>query len=302
MVLSPTATPTHMSTPTDTPTLTATATPTIPSWQMTNTAVFAALARATVTTSATPTPLVAFAYDPALAPDQRALIEQAITLGRRFYGDVPRISVYTSSTSSGLCDSYKALAIRTSCPDVEGFIAYAVPFGGIFVLTSADSWRQVSNPLKIHVVIHEYVHLVQYHLAYPAGGGFVGNFGPLWLDEGSADLLALRAVESERLYDYNAYAFGALVGSRAVSAPLSQLETKAGATLAGKGSEYSLGFKAVEYLEKDYGGRPAILKFFGRLNRGDTWKGAFVDAFGISAAQFYDRFEEYRHANFPPLP
>lgn len=294
--------PTPTGTPTETPTPTPTETPTIPSWQATNTAVFAALARVTPLPTASSTPSVNFKYDQTLAPDQRALIEQGIGLGRRYYGDVPRIFVYTSPTSVSLCDNYKGLTARSACPDMESFIAYAVPYGGIFVLTAVDNWRQVPNPLKIHVVIHEYVHLVQYHLAYPAGGGFIGNFGPLWLDEGSADLLAEHVLESERLHDYNTFAFGALIGARKVSAPLSQLETKAGASLAGKGSEYSLGFKAVEYLEKDFGGRQAILKFFASLNRGDTWKGAFVNAFGISANEFYDRFEEYRGGKFPPLP
>ena len=86
--------------------------------------------------------------------------------------------------------------------------------------------------------------------------------------------------------------------SEPVNTPLSEAETPAGLYSMRHSRQYS--FLAAELLEgASQASEGALGAYFASLRLGTTWQEAFQTAFGMTVAEFYQRFEEHRAAGFP---
>ena len=78
---------------------------------------------------------------------------------------------------------------------------------------------------------------------------------------------------------------------------LADVETRSGFSLHGdNGYDYSM--LAVELLAA-YGGESSLIGFYTSLELDVTWEERFESVFGVSADEFYARFEAHEDAGFP---
>ncbi|MEO7443161.1 MAG: hypothetical protein ABIW46_06490, partial [Acidimicrobiales bacterium] len=142
------------------------------------------------------------------------------------------------------------------------------------------------------VVVHEYIHTVQFWHAVRGGGSeaTVLSGSPWWLVEGPPYAL---------MYDFQP-GFDA-VGhrrrlaqlSRTTSALLRHLEAPVFALAPDATARTAVQILAGDYLVSTYGTPAALERYW--YERGSTdWATAFQRAFGVPVSQFYDEFERFR--------
>jgi hypothetical protein len=157
----------------------------------------------------------------------------------------------------------------------------------VVVYTGSDGWLQAAPFDRVHVVVHEYMHVVQQEL--------VGERPdvPLWLDEGIAEWVGYQAVIDAGLVsaaDVDAYS-AALVAFGPALPPLSAVENPRDFQ-SQPASIYGLAYLAVDLLVDD---RPSSIdRYYERLADGATWRAAFQSAFRINPTDFYAEFEASR--------
>ncbi len=178
-------------------------------------------------------------------------------------------------------------------------------FGVIFIYTGSDDWTRFNRELRIGIVLHEYVHVLQNDLAGPGtdpSGDPVPRIGPAWLIEGVATYLRmLMFVELGFEKDFDNLIEFIQQQARNVSALLSSYETYAVFQPARPGGAQVLAALAVKFLT-DLAGLASLVDFYRGIGDGGSWQQAFQTAFGMSIDAFYPQFEEHRSINFPPLP
>ena len=123
--------------------------------------------------------------------------------------------------------------------------------------------------------------------------------GPYWYEFGAEayvfyayrSALGLDALDEARRRE--------IARARQTSEPLSRMESHSGA--AGTEGALALGFLAADWLVQR-AGEPALFEYYRLLPSSESWGEAFEGAFGITVADFYVAFEEYRAADFVPRP
>ena len=149
-------------------------------------------------------------------------------------------------------------------------------------------------------IAHEYFHALQHGLS-------VGRHedAPTWIVEGSAvyaDLVYAtlsvphRSVRSQ-LDEYVDRQVAQIIGH--ILPPLDEAEKHLYGIPGNLG--YPLGFLAMDLLV-ERSGEQSMLDFFAALPSVARWQDAFNAAFGLTADDFYEQFEEYRANVAPPLP
>lgn len=166
-------------------------------------------------------------------------------------------------------------------------------------------WAQASRAARLRNMVHEYFHTLQNELA------FNGNLSrwreaattprdkmratdPRWLNEGSAEFIAAKAVDWKELAPYQdrrAVWITNVKNAQDRMDPLSSMELGSGFILPGLPT-YSLGALATEFLTRNSG--PRTLAVYYEAAGRARWEQAFQAAFGMSPADFYREFEEYR--------
>jgi hypothetical protein len=247
------------------------------------------------TPTLSPTPGATFKYDTGVTAEQAREIEDALALAKKYLGEVYNVQVYAFSDLT--CLPQEPDSPDITCPSLRGYLGIAT--GNLIELNLATpSWQKSSSAGRKQVVIHEYVHIVQnYSGSRQSANPLSSGLGPLWLIEGGADYLSAWVISSEHLNNYETIRDNTLARAKRINAPLQTIESYSGAFYAGPGSEYTLGFFGTEFLAKNYGGEQNVLKFFRSTATSRTWHDAFEETFGISIADFYDRFEEYRRVS-----
>lgn len=197
-----------------------------------------------------------------------------------------------------LADAYfKEVFGRTVCSRVTvlafpgrlsgGVLADSGPEGLIRIGAGNPLWAQLSRPARIRVLIHEYFHQLQRQLSrYPIPG-------PTWLREGSAELVALRAVEWRGLSsvpEIRAIYVEWVRNAPALS--LQSMETSRGFFDRPDFPGYALAVLAAEFLTWEQGPK-SIVRFY-EMAATLRWAEAFQKAFGKNITGFYRDFEEYR--------
>jgi hypothetical protein len=224
-------------------------------------------------------PDVTFAFANGTSAEDEALIRVGIRFAQEFFAEEFGVSIR-----------------RPITVDVRGtqqydVIAYSAP-SEIYIATGAMGWHYAPPLRKLQTVIHEYVHLIHWQLD-PAATM------PLWFVEGSAEYLAWFAIDRLGLLDLEIardFWIGSLAGNQALAGvPLAALEQPA---IEGSASVYEIGAWAVSRLV-DTAGIDALFAYFPGLP-GTVRTDAFVQAFGLSIADFYAAFEAER-ANARPV-
>ncbi len=146
-------------------------------------------------------------------------------------------------------------------------------------------------------ITHEYFHTLQRELSkwwdQCCGTEEVPRYGPLWLAEGSAVVVAEKAAEwrSLRRYEQSRARWIGIGRGHTTIGNLRPLEVGAGIYRTGVPT-YELAALAVDFLIKDRGLRS--LTAYYELVASMRWREAFQNAFGKSIDDFYREFEAYR--------
>lgn len=309
----PTATPIPTSTPEPESTLAATSTPEPTS---TNTPTltptlappyaFPARAATRIAPSALPSLLspsgaIKFTYDDGVSSQQRVAIQNGIALGQLVWGEVGAIRVFSYADLDGLVEqerlhygwSQASLQVTKARQRFEDSRVCETSEGVVFCYISPN---YLGPRPQVHLaLIHEYFHRVQ--------GGLAKNHDdhvPLWLIEGSAEYAETVVSARYNLGDLDGLRKYNMLISRGISRPLSALDTLANADDEDGYSVYSLGFMAAELLATNAGETAVLKTYWEQLGEGLSPSDAFEKAFGVTLTDFYDRFEAYRRAEFPP--
>lgn len=146
---------------------------------------------------------------------------------------------------------------------------------------------------------HEYFHMLQRLLSDNQHGAV-----PRWLEEGTAEYVSHAYMPAGIAYERGRYVdTGISMADRMRSAAiatgsfrsLEQAGTFNDLRRPGAHPGYDLGSLAVAWLV-ERAGEQAVIGFWQELRSSATWGEAFLTAFGMTTADFYEEFDEYRRA------
>lgn len=147
------------------------------------------------------------------------------------------------------------------------------------------------------ILAHELFHVLQYQLDRLVNNGAtpsnqVRASGPVWLDEGSAEMVGYHVAADRRLLSYQSALADQIDRAKQISTPLSSLQTYAEQNIP---NVYSLFHIAADHLVTVApGGIPALATYYAAIGNGVAWPDAFKQAFGMSVQEYYDNFAAYR--------
>jgi hypothetical protein len=262
----------------------------------------------TVATVKTSWPLpadVKFDLDDKISTFNKGVIQDGIAIGQDAFGIAGPIVIYARTNLNALMDAYyrhekisadNPKSIRTRRLFETGFTTTFSTIGAGMYFYASDKWLNKPRAERMREAAHEYFHQIQFALS---GRNPQGLPAPDWLIEGSADY------EAFRLF-VEGYQFQEFERVRAINkdriwglhSQLSSLDTMDHAHAEDSSAAWTLGLVATEFLAKNYG-EQGVMKKYWEARSTQTWKDAFRTAFGISTAEFYKKFEEYRRTNFP---
>jgi hypothetical protein len=236
---------------------------------------------------------------------QQATIRQALELAHDFAKRVVGVElerpveVYAGTKQVWLTQNYlrvrelpgsfamgKMKEFRECEPSAEG------GYYSMWLCMGSPAWTR-GNPETetIGIVMHEYVHNIQFGLVGERGkdcctdSNAMSIFGPQWLVEGSAEYLRyvmldeLGKVDLDRIIrDFE--------GGVSDGVNLADFETRQGFR---NGDGWNTGIVATHYLLED-AGIPSLEVFWGEIGKGTDMREAFETAFGTTTDAFYERF------------
>ncbi|HEY7032459.1 MAG TPA: collagenase [Thermomicrobiales bacterium] len=183
---------------------------------------------------------------------------------------------------------------NSSDPADPGAVAYS---GGDFlvVYTGSQGWVEASPFDRLHVIVHEYLHVYQFDFA-----GRGDDAAPAWLHEGMAEYLSYQAVierglvRARAVADYQAWA----VAQADEGLDLKTVESLR-AFQSAEGPIYPLSYLAIAYLVED-GNTRDLDRFFRTVGEGADWRSAFAAVFGRDVDAFYEAFARWRSELIAP--
>ena len=126
-------------------------------------------------------------------------------------------------------------------------------------------------------------------------------WGPQWLVLGMQKYSSAAYISAFGSSTYESLRAQHVARARAVTLPLSSMETDDGRDAAGWWETASLGFLASESLARR-ASEEALVEYLRLLSSSTSWQEAFEGAFEISVADFHEAFEAQRTASIPFLP
>jgi hypothetical protein len=229
-----------------------------------------------------------------------AVQNEAVLLGV----PVGSVRVFTSNSPDWLADQEcRALQLRDdNCVQhvrqryaSGGSTGEAGP-GAFFLYWPAPSWRYGAAENQ-KIIAHELHHVFQYQLdkVSPNSGddSQVPPSGPVWLSEGSAEMVGYRVAVDRRLFpSYSSVLVSQISRAKQISAPLSSLEKRVDVNIP---DVYTLFHVAVDHLVSiTPAGLPALTAYLNGIGAGMAWQDAFRAAFGMSIEAYYASFAAYR--------
>lgn len=231
---------------------------------------------------APPASQVTYHFDPSFSAVEQDQTRRGIDLAQKAFGPVGPFTVEAGS--------------NVNTPSSGEMFAQASP-GEITIFSRGQPWLDASDYDRVSTLVHEYFHLVQYHLTNlgddAESEGDILPEGPLWFSEGTAEYLSYQVVARNGLVQYDKIRKEKIASAQEYTYKLKDIETDGSKTTSESG-EYVLGFLAVEYLVNNHGGEQAIINYYKEIGKGADWKTAFNKSFGISIVSFYPKFEDYR--------
>ncbi len=236
---------------------------------------------------------ITYRFDAGLGAEDAALIRDAVAQAQRTFGDAGPITVMAgaSHTHSG----------------GDGDVLGDAGPGEITLYTAA--WRDEPADVRRSVVLHEYYHTLQTHLArsleveydedYKPSDEDVDYEGPRWLVEGTAVYAAARAMDAAGLVPYAKERGLRLELAAETTTTLKALETTAQTERSpDKDAHYTLGFFAAELLARSVPNDPYLRAYWTALGDGLPYDRAFRRAFGLTPDEFYAHFEAHRRNGY----
>jgi hypothetical protein len=206
-------------------------------------------------------------------------------LGGMFGITPPETTITFTRTRDELADAYRQATGGEVDPQVRCF-AERLPGDryAIFIhIANCGFGYTVGDNVSL-VLAHEYFHVLQLLLSPELNG-------PRWLIEGSAEYAMAHFGHRANRYDYTAFRNSVLL--RAASWTGTLRDAGNDLTYPTGHEHYFLGFLAVELLVEQ-ADEEAVLEYFRLLPAMPDWRDAFAGAFGTTADEFYETFEESR--------
>jgi hypothetical protein len=259
-----------------------------------------AMARPTRTPAPQP---IAFSFGADVPDSERAIVQGGIDVAVRYleaavplppvpvrvyaYSDLGALQAAVLRSSDGASLPVDLVGRRLSVTTAESFP------GNVFINTGSTAWQEMLPVHRFRTAAHEYFHVVQMHLLGPEGAYKVFTTpvnqeraeGPSWLFEGGADWVSWKALEAAGLGSVESY-LAATPPNHDVD--LGDLESYLEYFLAEE-ARIALSVAAVDQLLAGRGA-PELVDFYRRVGKGESWRAAFLSAFGRSVEQFYAEF------------
>jgi hypothetical protein len=182
------------------------------------------------------------------------------------------------------------------CDTRTGNLAFSAK-GAVTVCVGQTSWTRSAVVQRQRAVIHELFHALQYEMEWL---GNAATAGPDWIIEGSAELMAYRAIDAKGLLTL-ATARGCqvkqLADFTASDGPLPQLLQLEShqAFVATLGPVVAHSFLGVDQLTAG-AGIASLRTYAQALAAGNAWPVAFQKAFNTQTNVFYNQFPTYESA------
>lgn len=219
-------------------------------------------------------------FEQAVDDTKRARVSEGVRAGQRLVEE----TLGGFRFDEPICVDVRATTTSSSTVGLVYGANHIVLYAGARPVMEGPPW------LLSHVAAHEFMHFWQQDVGAPREG-----VGPLWLLEGSAELLGYQALIAAGLAsDDETREFSV----RRVLPETPALETMERRSSDANEFSYPLSFLAAELLTAGTG-VGSFREYWRSLSRGVAWETAFTDSFGVAPAEFYARFQEHRRQGFP---
>ena len=222
-----------------------------------------------------------------------AMQDEAVLLG----APLTSVRTFASSNPDWLADQLcRFIGAGRNCFSYAGGTTASSSHGGIFLNWASPSWRGGAS-FNQKIIAHEIFHVFQNQLDkladVPESPSRVSHSGPIWLLEGSAEMVGYRVAVDRRLFpSYASVLAGQISSAKQIGTPLSSIETYNEAQIP---NVYALFHVAVSHLVTVAPrGLPALTVYYSALGAGMVWQNAFRAAFGMSVEAYYADFTAYR--------
>jgi hypothetical protein len=261
----------------------------------------------------TPEPDLSFHFGEKVPVFERTLIITAIEVTRDLLAAdtnvSPPVTVFAYSDLAILLQDYTQYA-RAQPWRVQGLVerlsnvVAESSYRGVLINTGHQAWRVLTDADLMRAVAHEYVHVVQLENAgqpiadqtLRASVDSVPPAGPLWLLEGSAEVVSYLVADRLDIEDYAGTLVDLGIEARDNPVPLANLETYL-EYYAGGDDGIARAVLASDYLMRNRD-LSQLFQFWEDIRRGSQWRDAFVRRFGVSVETFYENFNAYFSATY----
>jgi hypothetical protein len=221
----------------------------------------------------------------------------------------PPVTIFAHQSLEGMLTDYTDHA-RAQPWRVQGMVerltnvVAEASYRGVLVNTGHQAWRILTDAALLRAVAHEYVHVVQLENAGPtvadqtltASVDSIPPAGPLWLLEGSAEVVSYLVADRLDLVDYPGRLVDLGIQARGNPVPLANLETYL-EYYAGGDAGIARSVLASDYLMRNRD-LSELFAFWADIRAGATWRDAFNRRFGTTAEAFYANFDTYYNATY----
>jgi len=263
--------------------------------------------------SPTPIPDLSFRFGDDVSVFERTLIITAIEVTRDLLasdaGVSPPVTVFAHKGLEGLLRDYTQYA-RAQEWRAQGLVerltnvVAEASYRGVLINTGHRAWAVLTDADLMRAVAHEYVHVVQLENAGPqiadqtlrSNVDAVPPAGPLWLLEGSAEVVSYLVADRLDIQDYPGTLVDLGIEARDNPVPLAKLETYLG-YYAGGDDGIARAVLASDYLLRNRD-LSQLFAYWDDIRRGSRWQDAFVRRFGTTVENFYMNFDAFYQATY----
>jgi hypothetical protein len=230
-----------------------------------------------------------------------ALRDEARLLGT----ELTAVSVFTSTSPDWLADQECRFFGHDNDPCrqstgqrwASGGTTAVAGTGGVLLYWAHPSWQAGAGESQ-KIIAHELFHVFQNQLDKLGARNQVTPpnqvraSGPVWLEEGAAEMIGYRVASDRGLTSYPSVLAGQITRSKQVSQALNATQTYDEFNIP---YAYSLAHVAADHLVGlAPGGVSALTTYYNALGGGTDWPTAFQSAFGLGVDAYYANFAAYR--------
>ena len=162
-------------------------------------------------------------------------------------------------------------------------------------ITNNPGWLGHNTLNRQKILAHELFLMLGYEMRWLGHPGNQDNFSAHWIDEGSAEFAAWKAVSAEGLLTYSAAKSCNIAQANAqlpATVNLSTMETGQG---FGRPGAFQVAMLGMDQLTTNPG-MGSLMTYGTAIAAGTSWPTAFQSAFGTSTTDFYNQWVAYRQS------